>query len=994
MKSPSEISPPSGARSQPGRKTIAVLLDYVSQFVGSYEAQLRDAFDARGRELDLNLILVYGGALDGPHGESVAQNAIFELMHPDRVDGLILLSTTLASFCGIGRMQRFAERYRDFPLCSIGLELAGIPSLVVDNRRAMERVVEHVLVDHGCRRPAFIGGMPENTEAQLRADAYRRVLTRHGIAVDPALMVAGYFVGRGGYDAVETMLARRVEFDAVIAANDGMALGAILALRQHGFRVPRDLPVTGFDDLAASRAANPPLTTVAQPFQPMAERAVQLVLEQLMGRAVPACTELAADLVVRRSCGCARRTQRTRLDIPVEFASRAGDYLREHASSWLGELAGLVGVGARDGQSDAARLLDALRTELDGAAESFVRVVEDILEETDSEEQHCQALQNAIRCLREHFRSFATPELEDLWHDTHSLIELTAMRSQLQHRFDLDDSYMRLLDSGEQVAGVLDVPSLKQALCRTVPSLGMPTVFISRHPEDKATEFEPLVCLLDGVPVDPPSATFPAHLLFPPGIYRPERRFSALVMPVVVANRRLGAAVFEYSPGTFGYQMVRDQIAGALSSIRLHQAVMEQTMLHQRITQEREATFRRMESLSVLAGGVAHDLNNALGPLVALPDVMRSELEQLDPRRLMTAELRTDLDTIKSGALHAAQTIKDLLTLSRRGRTAKQRLDLNRTVADCLNGDSLRFVREANPEVRIVLDLGPDTLHIQASEAHLTRALMNLVRNAVEAIPGEGEVVVRTFGTLVLQPTAGYETVDPGDYAVVTVADSGTGIVPEDLARVFEPFFTRKRVGEERGSGLGLAIVHGVVKEHEGFVDVTSKLSAGTTFTLYFPRVTSVAPAREEPVAAPRQRARILLVDDDAVQLRSGSRLLGHLGYQVETRQTARETDELFSEAARAGKSPCDLVILDMILDGEVDGLELFERIRSRFPEQKAILISGHVPTERTAVALEQGLAWLAKPYTLQALAQAVAEALSGQRTPTVVRVSSRPPLG
>jgi DNA-binding LacI/PurR family transcriptional regulator/signal transduction histidine kinase/DNA-binding NarL/FixJ family response regulator len=992
MTTPFEVPPPSGARSQPGRRTIAVLLDYTTQFVGSYEARLRSAFDAKCRQIDLNLLLVYGGAVDRPYGGSVTQNAIFGLMHPDRIDGLILLSTTLASFCGPDRMCHFAEQYRSFPLCSIGLELPGVPSIVVDNRGGVEAVLEHMLREHDRRRLAFIGGPPENPEAQIRAEAYRSVLERRGIAVDPALMADGYFTSRGGYAAMDAILARGVEFDAVIAANDAMALAAIRALRQRGYRVPRDLAVTGFDDVQDASLGNPPLTTVAQPFEVMAERAIALVLEQLAGRSVPSCIELPTDLIVRRSCGCGPGARRKRGDSSVDCLVRAGDYLREHAGSMLSELAGFLRVGSRDGRRDALRLLGALEAEVDGQTECFLQVVEDTLEEIEGDQQHCRALQNAIACLRERLRGLASPELEDLWHDAHDVIGLTSMRGQLQHRSELDISYVRLLDTGEQVSRALDVPSLKQALFKTLPALGVPTAFVSRDPDGASAELEPLVCLLDGHPVEPPFVKFAAHHLFPPGIYPPERRHTALVLPMVVEDRCLGVATFEYSAGMLGYQMLRDQIAGALSSIGLHQAVIEKTMLHERTVQEREATSRRMESLSVLAGGVAHDLNNALGPLVALPDVMRSELAQLDPAQVAVADLRTDLESIKSGALRAAQTIKDLLTLGRQGRTAKQRMDLNRVVADCLTGDSLRFIREANRRVGVVVDLAPEPIFVHASEPHLVRAITNLVRNAVEAIPAEGDVGIRTFGTLVAEPTVGYETVDAGDYAVVTVSDNGTGIPAQVLGRVFEPFFSKKRLREHSGSGLGLAIVHGVVKEHEGFVDVTSTLGAGTTFTLYFPRAEEDVAVREQTSTKPGGQARILLVDDEPVQLRAGSRVLGHLGYQVDALRSGRQARDLFRNAVAAGRSPYDLVILDMILDEELDGLELFEEIRRLFPEQRAILASGHAPTERVELALQKGLAWLAKPYTIEALAQAVQAALADLPSATVVKVPSRPP--
>jgi signal transduction histidine kinase/ActR/RegA family two-component response regulator len=456
---------------------------------------------------------------------------------------------------------------------------------------------------------------------------------------------------------------------------------------------------------------------------------------------------------------------------------------------------------------------------------------------------------------------------------------------------------------------------------------------------------------------------------------RPERRYTALVFPLDGKDRHVGVAIFEYHGQAVGQQLLRNQICAALASIRLYHEMVEQKMQNERNIQERAATLKRMQSLSVLAGGVAHDLNNVLGPLVALPDVILSDLEESGLTGSLP-NLRADVESIKASALRAAQTIKDLLTLGRQGRTKKDPLDIARIVAGALQGESLRFMNEANPHVKVTVDVPPNPIVVRASEAHLVRAIGNLVRNAMEAISGDGEVAVKLRKVRLTKPYSGYETVDPGEYAAVSVADSGSGISEHDLSRIFEPFFSRKRVGEQSGSGLGLAIVHGVVKEHEGFVDVASTIGAGTTFTLYFPCSKGLLQTGEYCAIAPRGQARILMVDDEAIQLRTGCRILEHLGYHVDTLASGEQAHARFVRAATAGQSPYDLLILDMILGEDRDGLAIFEEIQRLFPAQKAIVASGHAPTERAELAMRKGLAWLAKPYTHEALAQAVHAAL------------------
>jgi CheY-like chemotaxis protein len=231
---------------------------------------------------------------------------------------------------------------------------------------------------------------------------------------------------------------------------------------------------------------------------------------------------------------------------------------------------------------------------------------------------------------------------------------------------------------------------------------------------------------------------------------------------------------------------------------------------------------------------------------------------------------------------------------------------------------------------------------------------------------------VSTYTKRVVAAIAGYETVEPGEYVVVKVSDDGEGIPAAELGRVFEPFFSTKRMRDHSGSGLGLAIVHGVVKEHDGFIDVTSTRGSGTTFALYFPKSSELL-EQKEIRPSPRGTAKILFVDDEHIQLRTGTRVLTHLGYTVDALDSGRKARDLFVEAAvRGAPSPYDLVILDMLLDGDEDGLHVFEHIQRLYPEQRAIVASGHAPNQRAELAVAKGVLWLAKPYTRHGLASAI----------------------
>jgi DNA-binding LacI/PurR family transcriptional regulator/signal transduction histidine kinase/ActR/RegA family two-component response regulator len=979
-------------RSGTKRLRIAVLLDHLNAFSGGYEAQLRDAIHAKCRESGHHLLFVYGGPAEAPRPPDAADNAIYELLRADSFDGIIVVSTLLSTNCGQAGVVRLVQRFDGAALCSVGIELPGMPSLVLDNRPGMEAVVEHLVRDHGRRKLAFLAGTPENPEARARLDAFRRVLKTHGIACDETLILRGYFRPNSAKVAMEQLLARGADIDGVVAANDEMATGAIDVLRKHGLRVPEDVPVTGFDDLLLARLGTPPLTTAAQPFDEVAEWAVRSIESQRAGHAVPACTQVAARLVRRQSCGCGYETYlRDSQRLALAHATDAGSMV-DCLETLRPVLVGMLGTGFSSGAQAATRLVAGLRAEVEGEHQAFQRAVAGLLDDGDNtggDSERQRMLLGAIAYLRDELTPWSSLQVERALFDGLNQVALSNTTSRMQHRLQLDENYLRLLGVGEQASIAFDLASLRDALVKGLPNAGVRTAYLACVEGARRDLLRSAMCLRDGELQGSESIEYPAKQLLPPGALTDERRESFLVLPLAFDNQLLGVIAFSYSDGINAYAAFRNEIAAALKSIRLREELVQTSMLHERSVQERLAATKRMEALSVLAGGVAHDLNNALGPLVALPDVMLAQLGESHGTEESARDLRADLESIKVASLRAAQTIKDLLALGRERRLAKENVDVNRVIKSCWANSRLRFVEEGNSRVDMITALSPAALVVRGSEPQLARAVENLIRNAVEATGGEGEVVVKSAKVDVREPQAGYETIPPGQYATVSVSDDGCGIEPHEIGRVFEPFFTKKRARETSGSGLGLAIVHGVAKEHDGFIDITSTPGVGTTISLYLPLVEGAVHKEVLPTAL-RGTARILLVDDEPTQLRTGRRVLVRLGYQVETLGSGLRAYELFSRASAAGQSPFDLVIMDMMLGEALDGLQIIEQIQRLFPSQKIVVVSGHAPTERAESAVQKGLPWLSKPYGMETLAETVQRVL---RDPASGTVASPNPL-
>jgi|GEM_PF-1696908 len=400
----------------------------------------------------------------------------------------------------------------------------------------------------------------------------------------------------------------------------------------------------------------------------------------------------------------------------------------------------------------------------------------------------------------------------------------------------------------------------------------------------------------------------------------------------------------------------------------------------EQMLQERLARTERLQSLAILAGGVAHDLNNVLMPMVAYPDLLLSSFQENDPEY-------EDILEIKRSAQSAADIVQDLLTMARRGTVEKKTVQLNDVVSAFWRTTTGRDLGKRYPSVRVVQHLSDDLFPIAGSESHLGKVLMNLLINAMEAMPEGGTLSVTTENRVLEKPIHGYETIAEGAYAVLVVGDTGVGISLKDRERIFEPFYSRKKLGRS-GTGLGLPVVYGVVKDHDGFVDVQPGSAGGTRFYLYFPHG-EIASEMEDGhgAASSRGHERVLIVDDLPEQRDIARRLLERLGYQVSMAENGREAVRLFqsqsTSAENARDNPAtlfDLVMVDMIMEEDFDGLDTFEAIRKLAPQQRCVIMSGFAETDRVKRALELGAsAFVRKPYTMELLGKSVRRALGGK---------------
>ncbi len=384
--------------------------------------------------------------------------------------------------------------------------------------------------------------------------------------------------------------------------------------------------------------------------------------------------------------------------------------------------------------------------------------------------------------------------------------------------------------------------------------------------------------------------------------------------------------------------------------------------------QESLERAQRMESLGLLAGGVAHDLNNILGPVVGYSELLMRDVNE-DPRILGR------LQKINRSAQEAAAVIQDLLALARRGRYEMHPLNINQVVNSYVESVGCEKLRERHPDIRLNLELNPAARPILGSEVHLGKVVMNLVTNAFEAMPLGGCLTIVTEQAHLDHLYGGYRDIEADDYVILRVKDTGTGIAKEDIAKIFEPYFSRKTMGRS-GSGLGLSIVYSIVKDHHGYYDILSEVGKGTEFILYFPasEKTPAAAADKQDIQGGTER--VLVVDDRPEQREMACEIIASLGYSVQTAENGHQAVEIMT------RETVDVIVLDMIMEPDFDGLDTYREILKICPRQKAVIVSGFSATDRTQQTLDLGAGrYVRKPYSVEELARALREELDTARS-------------
>lgn len=858
-----------------------------------------EGVQSAAREHGAHVICFPGKPLCSPHGFEAQANVIYNLAGPENVDGLVIWSGALCHRVELPAITDFCRRYRPLPMVTVGHPLvAGIPGVALDNTQGMHDIVTHLVEFHALTRIAFIRGPQPQPEAEQRYQAYLAVLAEHGIPLDPTLVVEGNFKESGGTDAVRELLdVRGARFEALVAASDNMALGAMKALQRRGLRIPADVAVAGLNDELQGRFITPPLTTATFRSYEMARRAAEMLLALLDGKPVSEQVLLASRLLVRQSCGCPDPLVSEAAELPPQAHDRAlAGGLSARRSATLARMAEcweLMTEAAPMPQLE--KVWAAFTEETAGrAGGGFLAALAEMLPETLDTAGNVSRWQSALSTLRReslpHLRDrSAWLRAENLWQQARVMLGEAGQRAQAYQALQAQAETRTLAGIGQALGNAVSLADIEQAIVQAMPRLGIRQAHLALYAG--TTAGVTAARLITGCDENGPLASefagqtavggrqsavggrqsafleqpFPARQLMAAALPA-DRRCDLVVEPLFYRDEQLGFAVFEADPHLEEEcDILREQIAGALKRSELYrQAEQARSVAEEGRRLAEEANQLKSRFLST----VSHELRTPLSLIVGTIEMLLRERggRQAD----LPAAYQRDLRSIRTSAQHLARLISDVLDLasSQAGelRLVGEPLRLGEMLAQAATlGEALAREKGLAWESDVPADLPL----VWGDRTRLQQVVLNLISNAVK---------FTEQGYVRLWAEASKHRV------VVAVTDSGMGIPAAEQEFIFDEFRQSERAARRGygGIGLGLAISRRLIELHGGAIGVLSSGTDGAGSTFYF--TLPILQGTTCELAGRADRAETVLVLTEHAP--AGERLAGHLaarGFTVET---------------------------------------------------------------------------------------------------------------
>ncbi|HET9912163.1 MAG TPA: substrate-binding domain-containing protein [Anaerolineales bacterium] len=925
--------------------------------------------------LGARLVTFAGAELRYPEPFYHHANQVYGLVNRQRLDGLIIWSSSLAGFIGPEGMKKFCQQYAPLPMVGIGLPLPGIPTVVVDSYQGMRAAMLHLVQVHGRRRIVFLRGPDPHRDVQERLRAYHDVVAEFGLDPDPDLISPPCdWFEQYAAPAMRVLLEeRRVAFDGLIAINDELAYGAMMYLREKGVRLPEEVAVIGSDDSSLGRLCTPPLTTVPNHNRERGRQAVQMLLSRIAGADVPEVISLSTAVKVRQSCGCRDpyiiQAKQPPATLSLEKLSQGE--LRSHIIAQLQQVATEKSI-----PSWPEKLFDAFIASLDHESEEpFLSRLQELLQPAIMPIAELREWHAVLTELRRWMIALVQEQPERLERAERLLHQARVMIGEIVARAQGHQEWLRsrqlnnLLQLRQETSAAETLDSLVEILARELPQLG-----ISRGC---------LACYLDSADplagarlvlafnengrlpdVEGQVFTSPTQLV-PPAMLNLPIMFNLVIHPLNIGAEQLGFLIVEAS--TFdasGHPVLRDQISTALKNVLL---IEQNIQLYKQARQSQQLAEEANSLKSRFLSMVSHELLTPIVLLVGLSEMMLRE--GTGQRPPLPESYRQDLTRIHASSQQLGSLVRDVLDLARSqvGQLTLTQRPLN--LAEVLKPVELvseQLARSKGLEWRVSM---PEQLPMVMGDAsRLQQVVFNLVNNAVK---------FTVQGSVTLKVEVDAETV------TVAITDTGLSVLRAEQESIFDEFRQSERTVARGygGLGIGLAICRQIVELHHGKIGIDSsgEENSGSTFYFTLPVLSADATV---PTVEPSQV--VLILTEQTARSLTLRQHLERQGFQTQVLgilQTADWLKELLT--IRPGA-----LVLD--LPAARRGWEILDILKKNPATQDLPILFYSLLQEQDSGSM-LALDYLAKPVAADGLAQALQRygvtitADCGQRTVLVV---------
>jgi len=916
--------------------------------------------DVAARDRGVNLICYPGRLAHSPIGFEAQRNAIYRMVDVKTIDGLVVMGG-LNAWLNLDETYTFLKKFQPRPIVTTGIVLEGIPGVTVDNYHGMYEVITHLVTVHQRRRIAFIRGQAKHQEAIDRYQAYLDVLAGHNIPFDPELVFQGDFKESSGVQGVKTLLdERKVHFDALVAASDNMAIGAMRTLQERGLRVPTDIAIAGLNGEEDGLVVNPPLTTAPLHFYEQAYQAALMVLSMLDGKEVPPKVILPTRMVVRQSCGCHDPLVAHAKAMPhTEKLDSFTDEIRLLDSLVYGGADSQLQISADEPMHQVfPALLRSFLEESRGRSEGeFLALFIEALQKTAHSNDDFPRWHEIISTLRQFAISQLTDttsrlRVENLVQQARVVIGESSRRHYAYQVLRADEKLHNLGEISQRLSVVTSISEMTDVLESSLRMLNIPSCYLFLYEDPLNPEgLARFVFSYENhrrVFFNAQGQVFPFRQLLPDNFLDSTTQHSLVVEPLFFREDQLGYAIFEADPQEEAiYEILGGQISASLKRTILTERNIR---LFDEAVEARQAAEQADLLKSRFLSMVSHELRTPLALIVGTIEMMLQE-EKTGSNPPLPVSYRKDMSNIHTSARHLFRLIGDVLDLASNQagelRLVTEPLDLF-TLFTEVTALGQTLAREKGLEWREQIPISLPL--VMGDRTRLRQVTLNLLSNAVKFTEnGYVAMKVRVEDKTIL----------------VEISDSGMGIPLDEQEVIFDEFRRSERSVARGygGMGLGLAITRRLIELHGGTIGVRSTGAEETGSSFYFSLPVMTDPAMDAAPQKNRSNIVLLLSENSSTPLQQH---LKRKGFEVEVMDVTHQPEWL----AQVISQPPGAVVLDF--QPAIDrGWELMQLLKQN-PETRDIPVLFYTLSPELTQGSMLTMDYLAKPIGSAELSQAL----------------------